>query len=85
MERKPLTPKTVIDIEGKISYAESFQSWNMLRLKREIVEEFPILKEKRSSFSYRLMFCRSHEDLMKMVKGLKSEAVMPLVLWMYKD
>ena len=85
MERKQLTPKKVIDIEGKITYAENFQSWNTLRLKREIIEEFPALKEKRSSFSYRLMFCRSHRELMDMIKGLKGESVMPLILWMYKE
>ena len=57
----------------------------MLRLKKEIVEEFPALKEKRSKFSYRLMFCRSYEDLMKMIKELKDEEVMPLILWMYRE
>ena len=81
----PLIPKTIIDIEGKLAYAEGFQSWNMLRLKKEIVEEFPALKEKRSSFSYRLMFCRSYKDLTKMIKKLKNEPVMPLLLWMYKE
>lgn len=85
MEKKPLTPRQKIDTEGKLAYAEGFQSWNTLRLKKEIVNEFPALKEKRSSFSYRLVFCRNHEELLELVKALKNETVMPLLLWMYKE
>ena len=85
MQKRPLSPKTIIDIEGKLAYAEGFQSWNILRLKKEIINEFPALKEKRSEFSYKLMFCRSYEDLLKLVKKLKGEEVMPLLLWMYRE
>ncbi|MBU2576243.1 MAG: hypothetical protein KKF50_00810 [Nanoarchaeota archaeon] len=56
-----------------------------VEIKKEIVEEFPALKEKRSSFGYRLMFCRTHEELMNIVKKLKNGSVMPLLLWMYKE
>jgi hypothetical protein len=83
--KKPLTPKRIIDIDGKLAYAEGFQSWNTLRLKREIVDEFPQLKEKRSAFSYRLMFFRTHEELLNAIKKLKNEEVMPMILWMYKE
>ena len=48
-----------------------FQSWNLLRLKKEIVDEFPALKEKRSAFSYRLMFFRTCDELLKAVKKLR--------------
>ena len=61
MEKRTLTPRRIIDVEGKLAYAEGFQSWNLLRLKKEIVNEFPQLKEKRSAFSYRLAFFRSFE------------------------
>ena len=85
MERKVLTPKRIIDIDGKLAYAEGFQSWNLIRLKKEIVDEFPQLKEKRSNFSYKLIFCRNHEELLNHIKKLREEEVMPLLLWMYKE
>ena len=85
MNKKPLTPKTIIDVDGKLAYAEGFQCWNILRLKKEIVDEFPQLKEKRSAFSYRLIFFRTHEELLNSIKKLKNEDVMPLILWMYKE
>lgn len=83
--KKPLSPKRIIDIDGKLAYSEGFQSWNLIRLKKEIVDEFPQLKEKRSAFSYRLMFFRTHEEILDTIKKLKNEEVMPMILWMYKD
>ena len=82
---KALIPRKIIDSIGKLHYNESFQAWNLLRLKKEIVDEFPALKEKRSEFSYKLMFCRSFEDLLKLVKKLKGEEVMPLLLWLFRE
>ena len=85
MEKRPLSPKRIIDINGKLAYAEGFQSWNILRLKKEIVDEFPQLKEKRSNFSYKMIFCRDHEELLTHIKKLKSDSVMPMLMWMYKE
>jgi len=85
MKKQPLAPKRIIDVEGKLAYAEGFQSWNILRLKKEIVNEFPALKEKRSEFSYKLMFFRTFEDFSNTIKELKNEEVMPMVLWLYKE
>lgn len=77
-----LCPRNVIDISGKMAYGEGFQSWNLLRLKKEIVNEFPPLKEKRSKFVYRLMFHRTYDELLKSIKELKEEDVMPMLLWL---
>jgi hypothetical protein len=83
--KRVLIPRTKIDSEGKIAYSEGFQAWNTIRLKKELFEEFPQLKEKRSKFSYKLIFCRSHEELMEKIKCLKQDPVMPLLMWMYKE
>jgi len=72
-------------VEGKLAYAEGFQSWNLLRLKKEIVNEFPQLKEKRSAFSYKLAFFRSFEDFVSETKKLKNEEVMPMMLWLFRE
>ena len=85
MEKKPLTPRTKIESEGKVAYSESFQAWNTIHLKKELFEEFPQLKEKRSKFSYQLTFCRTHEELLNKIRGLKQSQIMPLLMWIYKE
>jgi hypothetical protein len=85
MKKNALIPRTKIDSEGKVAYSESFQAWNTIRLKKELFEEFPQLKEKRSKFSYQLIFCRSHEELLNKIKGLKQDSIMPLLMWLYKE
>ena len=66
-------------MEGKLAYAEGFQSWNVIRLKKELFAEFPELKEKRSACLYRLAFFRSFKDLTNVVQKLKNEEVMPMM------
>ena len=87
MEKKILTPRKVINSKGKIAYSESAQAWNIIKLKKELFEEFPELKEKRSAFSYRLKFFRDEEEFKRVLKMLEKdkEDVMPLLLFLYKD
>jgi len=87
MEKHPLIPRTKIKSEGKVAYSESFQAWNTLRLKKELFSEFPQLKEKRSKFSYQLMYYRTPKELEKAIKDLikKGQSVMPVLLFLYKE
>jgi len=85
MEKKTLIPRNKIESEGKVHYSEGFQAWNTIRIKKELFSEFPELKEKRSHFSYQLTFCRSYGELLKKIKNLKQEAVMPMLIWLYKE
>jgi len=52
-----------------------------------LFDEFPELKEKRSSFSYSLKFFRDMPEFEKVLKKLRAEKedVMPLLLFLYKD
>lgn len=83
--KNTLIPRTKINSEGKIAYSESFQAWNTIRLKKELFEEFPQLKEKRSKFSYQLIFCRNYEELAEKIKKLNKNSVMPMLMWLYKE
>ena len=86
MEQKPLTPRKIINVKGKIHYNESRQAWSNIKLKRELINEFPQLKEKRGNFSYELMFCRTSEDLDRALKELsKNGEVMPMLMLLYKE
>ena len=86
MESKPLIPRKIINVKGKIHYNESKQAWSNIKLKRELINEFPQLKEKRANFSYELMFCRTAEDFNKVIKELaENEEVMPMLMLLYKE
>jgi len=86
MEKLPLTPRKVINIDGKVYYNESFQAWNTLKLKKELFTEFPQLKEKRSKFSYELEYYRDSEKLLARVKKMiESGKALPLLIWLFKD
>jgi len=53
---------------------------------RELINEFPQLKEKRANFSYELMFCRTAEELNKVLKDLsKKGEIMPMLMLLYKE
>ncbi|MBR9701839.1 hypothetical protein GOV13_02865 [Candidatus Pacearchaeota archaeon] len=85
--KKTLVPRTKISSEGKVHYSESFQAWNTLMLKKELFSEFPQLKEKRSKFSYELVYHRNPKEFEKAAKKLVKEgkSIMPLMVWIYKD
>jgi hypothetical protein len=87
MEKIALTPRTKIKSEGKVGYNESFQAWNVLKLKKEMFLEFPQLKEKRSKFSYEITYHRDPKEFEEAVKEMvkKGVEVMPLLLWIYKE
>ena len=85
MTKRTLIPRNIINIEGKLAYGEGFQSWILIKIKKEIINEFPQLKEKRSLFSYKLIFHRTYEELFKAIKKLKNDDVMPMLLWLCKE
>jgi hypothetical protein len=88
MENKSLVPRKIVESEGSIHYSESFQAWNTLKLKKDLLLEFPQLKEKRSKFSYRLCYYRDikqlEEGLKEIISGKNSKGT-PFLLWLCKE
>ena len=39
---------------GRVHYNESAQAWNIIRLKKQILDKFPQLKDKQGSFYYKM-------------------------------
>lgn len=75
-----------LEMEGKMSYAESQRAWGTLRLKSEIFNEFKQLKRRQDKFGYKLMFCREFDQLEKEIKRAKKEiGVPPLLVWFLKE
>lgn len=85
--QKELIPRKRIESEGKVAYSERFQAWNQIYLKKELFSEFPQLKEKRSKFSYKIVYYRSPEEILNEIKGSikRGDKVMPLLVWIYRD
>lgn len=87
MATKILQPvRTTLKIKGKVAYREFEQAWNLIKLKKELIKEFPDLKEKRSNFSYEMIFYRTYDELEKIVRKMKREKLpLPIFLFLEKD
>jgi hypothetical protein len=50
------------------------------------LNEFKQLKEKRSKFSYELIFGRNEEEMLNLLKkAVKNQTMMPVLMFLYKD
>jgi len=83
--KKVLTPREIINVRGKIHYSESNQAWNTIKLKTEFLNEFHQLKEKRAKFSYELVFGRSEEEMVELLKESAKNKMMPVLMFLYKE
>jgi hypothetical protein len=84
-EKKPLVPRNFLDVEGKIIYSEGDQAWNLIRLRKEILNEFHQLKEKSSKFSYKILYFRNFEEFQAEFKKIKKGEVLPMLVWFYRE
>jgi len=87
MEEQILRPKRdKLEIKGKLSYFESTHSWSCLNLKKAVLEEFPQLKERVSSFGYKMVFYHEYVLLEKFIRKLKREdEALPILVWLVKE
>lgn len=75
-----LRPKDTLNIVGKMSYKETVHSWNVINLRREIIDIFPQLKEKRGNFGYSMYYNRSSKELKKILDNLEKKDLVPILL-----
>ena len=87
MDMQTLRPRRErIEATGKISYQESTHSWSQLNLKKAILAEFPQLKERMSSFGYKMIFYQDYNMFEKFIRKLKREKeVVPILMWLVKE
>jgi len=84
--KRPLKPRKIINVKGRVHYSESNQSWNTIVLKKEFLNEFHQLKEKRSKFSYEMIFGRTEEEMIEAIKQIiKDKNLMPVLMFLYRD
>lgn len=81
-----LSPKKeTLKIKGNLFYNESAQSWSVIRFKKEILQEFPQLKDKRGSFGYFMVMNRTYNDIKKEISEIEKRGeVLPILLFLCK-
>ena len=85
-KKQPLAPRRIISVSGRVHYSESNQAWNTIKLKSEFLNEFQQLKEKRSKFSYEMIFGRTEEEMIDAIKKIIGDkTLMPVLMFLYKD
>ena len=87
MEPRILRPmRRAINAKGRIYYDPSNGSWSIIRLKKAIVNNFSDLTEKRSSFTYQMVFYQTPLELEKAVREMKKEdKPLPILLFLVKE
>jgi len=78
--------KETLKVKGKLSYSEGDQAWSTLRLKKEILQKFPHLKEKQGSFVYLMAYYNSYDELKEEIKVFeKQKDKIPLVFFIGRE
>lgn len=77
--------KETLSLQGKLFYRESLRAWNTLRLNKTLINEFPMLRERRAKFGYKLVLYRTFTELEKAVRRMRSEnEAIPLLMFLQK-
>ncbi|MFH1972471.1 MAG: hypothetical protein ABIJ18_03280 [archaeon] len=71
-------------IQGRLSYSESSQGWSILRLKKEVLNEFKTLKEKRNPSGYKLVLFDNYEQAESHLKKIKETCMEPPVFLVFE-
>lgn len=86
MSSAALRPDAVLDIMGQVSYSEGYGAWNTIRLTRDILKEYPQLKEKTAKIKYELLIYKNYEEFIEKVKKMQeNNEPLPILLYFYKE
>ena len=79
-----LRPKhDTLKLCGNLSYGEGNRAWNVLRFKKNILQEFPQLKERQKKFGYKMVMHRSFKELKEAINKMEKESdVIPIFLFL---
>lgn len=75
-----------IEIGGNMLYSDNQRAWSLIRLKKEIILQFPGLRRKLNKPSYKVMFCKEFKQLEKEIEKAKKDiGIPPLLVWFVKE
>ena len=79
-KKKPLI------VKGAVSYSEAVRARNIIRLKKEVVNEFLDLKDREKSITYKLEYHRNFTKLKKRIEEInKNGDGIPFLLFIYAE
>jgi len=87
MEENILRPdRDEIKAKGKMYYHPEDHAWNILRIKKEILNEFKPLKEKMSKFSYNMFFHSEWNNFELAIRRHRRKGLPPpIMMWFVKE
>ena len=78
--------KNTRKIQGRMSYSDSVRAWNIIRLKKEFLQEFQQFKNRQEHFCYEMFLFYNYEELEKAIKEMKiTGKVPPVLFWIWKE
>lgn len=62
------------------------RAWNIIRLKQNILVDFPQLKQRREKFVYKMIMYRKYNELKKAIEEMeKNGKPIPILFGMYRE
>jgi hypothetical protein len=81
---KPLFEPIIV--QGKLVYSESSRAYNVIWLKKKIIDLFSDELRKRKKWMYKLEYCWNLESTLRRVTQVVQETQnIPLLLFIYED
>jgi len=78
--------RETLTVSGSLFYSESRQAWSIIRMKKEILHEYPQLKHMREKFGYMMVIHRTFKDLKKAIAKMEKDGgVVPILLLFGKE
>jgi hypothetical protein len=69
---------------GKVLYNESAQAHNILKINKTVLNKYPQLREKSSSFRYDMIVPETHEEMLQFIQEIKKGRLIPICLFFEK-
>lgn len=87
MEEQILRPsRNEIRAKGKMYYQNEDHAWNLIRIRKEVLNEFKQLKERMSKFAYNMVFYSEWNEFEKSMRKARKEGLpTPLLIWFIKE
>lgn len=72
-------------VEGKLSYEGSSCAWNLIRLKKEILQDYPQLKDRGRDFSYAMSVYVTYKEIRAVLDEMERECKALPILLFFKE
>ncbi len=79
--KNSLEPTNKIETKGRLAYHEAARAYNTIRLPRQLIDQFPELRNRLLKITFKIRFFRHYSDLKRCIWELEySNEIPPLLL-----